>query len=71
MEYNLDKSTVTTATGYTTILPLLALLHILHSVVLLLIPLLHLLLGLRLRIGGHVLLLAVFGTSCFEYVFGD
>jgi len=71
MQYNLDKNTVTKATSETTILLLLALLHILHNVVLLLNPLLHLPLVPHLRIGGHVLLLAVFDINCFGFVSVD
>jgi len=69
--YNLDKNTVTRATSESTILPLLALLHILHNVVLLLNPLLHLQPARHLRIGGHALLPAVFDINCFGYVSVD
>jgi len=62
---------VTKATSETTILLLLARLHILNIAESLLNPLLHLPPDPHLRIDGHVLLLAVFGTSCFGFVYGD
>jgi hypothetical protein len=62
---------MTKATSETTILPLLALLHILHSAGSLLNLLLHLPLVRHLRIDGHVLLLDVFGTGCSGFVYGD
>jgi len=67
-----DRYRVSTDTGTTfTTLPLPALLHNLHSAVLLWIPHLHLPLDQHLRIDVRVLPPAVFDTDCFGYAFAD
>ena len=67
-----DRYRVSTDTGTTfTTLPLPALLHNLHSAVLLWIPHLHLPLDRHLRIDVRVLPPAAFDTDCFGYAFAD